>query len=176
MFEKKSKYTHDELIKCGEGKLFDAPIPKLPLPPMLMFDRFTEVSETGGLFDKGIIRAELDITKDMWFFDCHFQGDPVMPGCLGLDAVWQMLGFYLGWLGHVGKGRALGCGEVKFKGQVFQDVGTVEYRIDIKRVIARKLIMAVGDGTVSCGGEVIYNCNDLKVALFNDEATEGGQS
>ena len=173
MFEKKSTYIREELIKCGEGKLFDAPIPRLPLPPMLMFDRFTKVSETGGLFDSGVICAELDIKKDLWFFDCHFKGDPVMPGCLGLDAVWQMLGFYLGWLGYVGKGRALGCGEVKFKGQIFPDSGVVEYKIDIKRIISRKLTMAVGDGTVSCAGDVIYQCNDLKVALFNDEVTEG---
>ncbi|NQZ00854.1 MAG: bifunctional 3-hydroxydecanoyl-ACP dehydratase/trans-2-decenoyl-ACP isomerase [Bdellovibrionales bacterium] len=173
MFEKKSTYSREELIQCGEGKLFDAGIPRLPLPPMLMFDRFTEVSESGGVHDKGVIKAELDITKDLWFFECHFRGDPVMPGCLGLDAVWQMLGFYLGWLGNVGKGRALGCGEVKFTDQILPDSELVEYQVDIKRIIARKLVMGVADATVSCGGKVLYNCKDLKVALFNDESTEG---
>jgi 3-hydroxyacyl-[acyl-carrier protein] dehydratase/trans-2-decenoyl-[acyl-carrier protein] isomerase len=173
MFEKKSSYSKEELIACGEGRLFDAGIPRLPLPPMLMFDRFTEVSESGGAYDKGTIKAELDIKKDLWFFDCHFQDDPVMPGCLGLDAVWQMLGFYLGWMGNVGKGRALGCGEVKLTDQILPEAEVVEYSVDVKRVISRKLIMGVGDGTVSCQGKVIYQCKNLKVALFNEESTEG---
>ena len=173
MFEKKSFYTKEELILCGEGRLFDAGMPRLPLPPMLMFDRFTEVSESGGAFGKGFIVAELEISKDLWFFDCHFRGDPVMPGCLGLDAVWQMLGFYLGWLGNVGKGRALGCGEVKFTDQILPDSEIVEYRVDIKRVITRKLIMGIGDGVVSCKGKTLYQCQDLKVALFNEDLGRG---
>lgn len=172
MFEKQSSYSRQELIQCGEGKLFEAGIPRLPLPPMLMFDRFVDVSETGGAHGKGVIKAELDIKKDLWFFDCHFKDDPVMPGCLGLDAVWQMLGFYLGWMGNVGKGRALGCGEVKFTDQILPETEKVEYSVDIKRVISRKLVMGVADGTVSANGEVLYHCKDLKVALFNDKSTE----
>lgn len=167
MFERKSTYSKEELILCGEGKLFDTGLPQLPLPPMLMFDRFTHLSDQGGAFGKGEMTAELDIHKDLWFFDCHFKNDPVMPGCLGLDAVWQMLGFYLGWLGNSGKGRALGCGEVKFTDQILPDSGLVEYRIDIKRVITRKLVLAIADGTVSCNGKVLYKCDDLKVGLFN---------
>ena len=167
MFEKKSTYSREELIRCGEGKLFDSGMPRLPLPPMLMFDRFTHVSEEGGEFGTGEMKAELDITRDLWFFECHFRDDPVMPGCLGLDAVWQMLGFYLGWLGNSGKGRALGCGKVKFSDQILPDAELVEYRLDIKRIITRKLVMGVADATVSCRGQVLYNCDDLKVGLFN---------
>lgn len=133
---------------------------------MLMFDRITEVSRDGGSHGKGVICAELDIKPELWFFDCHFQGDPVMPGCLGLDAMWQLVGFYLGWLGALGRGRALGSGEVKFSGQVMPDSQLLTYQIDIKRIIMRKLVMGVADGTVSADGKVIYQGKDLKVGLF----------
>lgn len=167
MFEKKSSYSRDELILCGQGELFDGGQPKLPLPPMLMFDRFTHISEEGGLFGKGEMVAELDINKDLWFFSCHFQDDPVMPGCLGLDALWQMVGFYLGWIGNRGKGRALGCGQVKFTDQILPNSEMVQYKIDIKRVMSRKLILGIADGVVMSNGKVLYQCEDLKVGLFN---------
>ncbi len=137
---------------------------------MLMFDRITHVSETGGAHDKGEIRAELDVNPDLWFFACHFQGDPVMPGCLGLDAMWQLVGFYLGWLGAPGKGRALGVGEVKFTGMVEPTVKKVEYVIDFKRVILRRLKMAIADGVMKADGETIYSASDLKVGLFTPDA------
>jgi 3-hydroxyacyl-[acyl-carrier protein] dehydratase/trans-2-decenoyl-[acyl-carrier protein] isomerase len=133
---------------------------------MLMFDRITHISEEGGLFDKGEIRAELDVTPDLWFFDCHFQGDPVMPGCLGLDAMWQLIGFYLGWAGGEGRGRALGSGEVKFYGQVLPTAKTVRYQIDIKRVIKRKLFMGLADAKLFVDDREIYSATDLKVGLF----------
>lgn len=167
-FEPKSSYSYDELIQCGKGELFGPGNAKLPLPPMLMFDRITEVSETGGEYDKGFIVAELDIKPDLWFFECHFDGDPVMPGCLGLDSIWQMLGFYLGWTGAPGSGRALGVGEVKFTGQVLPDVRLVTYRVDIKRLINRKLVLGIGDGIVQADGETIYEAKDLKVGLFEN--------
>lgn len=167
VFERKSTYTKEDLVLCGEGKLFDSGLPRLPLPPMLMFDRFTEVSENGGQFEKGLIRAELDIHQDLWFFQCHFKEDPVMPGCLGLDALWQMLGFYLGWLGNSGKGRALGCGEVKFTDQVLPESGVVEYKVEVKKLIQRKLVMGVADAELNCDGKKLYSCKDIKVALFN---------
>lgn len=167
MFEKKSSYTYEELVKCGQGELFDGGLPRLPLPPMLMFDRFTHISDQGGAHGLGEMTAELDIKKDLWFFGCHFKEDPVMPGCLGLDALWQMLGFYLGWMGNKGKGRALGCGEVKFTDQVLPEAERIQYRIDIKRIISRKLILGIADGQLVCGGKTIYQCNDLKVGLFN---------
>ena len=144
--KKKSSYTYKELISCGNGELFGHGNAKLPLPPMLMFDRITEIRENEGSFKKGVLKAELDIKDDLWFFDCHFKEDPVMPGCLGLDAMWQLLGFYLGWLGQPGKGRALGVGEVKFTGQVLKTVKKVTYHISLKRLILRKLIMGVADG------------------------------
>lgn len=167
MFEQKPTYSRDELILCGQGELFDGGNPRLPSPPMLMFDRFTLISTEGGTYGKGEMIAELDIKKDLWFFDCHFQGDPVMPGCLGLDALWQMVGFYLGWLGNSGKGRALGCGQIKFSDQILPDSGLVRYKIDIKRIITRRLIMGVADGQVLCDDKVLYNCEDLKVGLFS---------
>ena len=169
MAERKSSFTYEELLSCGRGELFGPGNAQLPLPPMLMFDRISEVSETGGANNKGLIRAELDITEDLWFFACHFQGDPVMPGCLGLDALWQLVGFYLGWLGAPGKGRALGVGEVKFTGMVVPTVKKVEYVIDLKRVILRRLNMAIADGVMKADGEVIYSANDLKVGLFTPE-------
>lgn len=169
MFVPKTSYNRDELIACGKGELFTKEGPPLPSPPMLMFDRFTNVTEKGGAYDLGEMDAELDITKDLWFFDCHFKGDPVMPGCLGVDALWQMLGFYLGWLGCVGKGRALGCGEVKFTGQILPDAKLVKYHLDLKRVIKRRLIMGIADGSVSVDDKVIYTCKDLRVGLFKDQ-------
>ena len=164
--KKKSSYKYEELIDCGKGKLFGPGNAKLPLPPMLMFDRITEINNDQGVFKKGLIKAELDIKDDHWFFECHFNKDPVMPGCLGLDAMWQLVGFYLGWLGQPGKGRALGVGEVKFTGQVLQTVKKVTYHISLKRLILRKLIMGVADGIMKADGKLIYQVKDMKVGLF----------
>jgi len=166
--QQKSSYTYDDLISCAKGTLFGPGNAKLPMPPMLMFDRITSVTEAGGLYDKGTLVAELDVNPDLWFFACHFEGDPVMPGCLGLDAVWQLLGFYLGWTGALGSGRALGVGEVKFTGQVLPEAKKVTYRLDIKRVINRKLVLGIADGTVEVDGKVIYEAKDLKVGLFEN--------
>ena len=166
---KKNSYSYNELINCGEGKLLGPGNAKLPLPPMLMFDRITEINDDNGAFKKGSLKEELDITKNHWFFECHFKDDPVMPGCLGLDAMWQLVGFYLGWLGQPGKGRALGVGEVKFTGQVLQKVKKVTYHISLKRLILRKLILGVGDGVLKADGETIYEAKDMKVGLFSPE-------
>ena len=166
--QQKSSYTYDDLISCAKGTLFGPGNAKLPMPPMLMFDRITEITAAGGAFDKGTLVAELDVKPDLWFFACHFEGDPVMPGCLGLDAVWQLLGFYLGWTGALGSGRALGVGEVKFTGQVLPEAKKVTYRLDIKRVINRKLVLGIADGTVEVDGKVIYEAKDLKVGLFEN--------
>ncbi|MEN8107378.1 MAG: bifunctional 3-hydroxydecanoyl-ACP dehydratase/trans-2-decenoyl-ACP isomerase [Pseudomonadota bacterium] len=163
---RKSSYTYDELIECGHGRLFGPGNAQLPLPPMLMFDRITSISDTGGAWKKGQIIAELDITPELWFFQCHFDGDPVMPGCLGLDAMWQLVGFFLGWNGGPGRGRALGAGDVKFTGQVTQKNKLVSYRIDMKRVIQRKLNMGIADGVVSVDGREIYHASSLRVGLF----------
>lgn len=159
-------YNYDELIESGLHGVFGPGNAQLPAPPMLMFDRITHISETGGANDKGVITAELDINPDLWFFDCHFVGDPVMPGCLGLDAMWQLVGFFLGWGGSPGRGRALGVGEVKFTGQVTPDVKKVKYTIDLKRVIRRRLVLGIADGTMEADGEVIYRAKDLRVGLF----------
>lgn len=167
-FEPKSSYTYDDIISCGNGELFGPGNAKLPLPPMLMFDRITKVSDDGGAYGKGAIEAEFDIKPDLWFFDCHFKGDPVMPGCLGLDALWQLLGFYLGWTGSPGSGRALGLGELKFTGQVQQSTKRVKYVVDLKRVMKGKLVLGIGDGTVYADGEAIYHAKGLKVGLFNN--------
>lgn len=164
----RTSFDYDDLIACGHGKLFGPGNAQLPLPPMLMFDRITEISEDGGEHGKGIIRAELDIKPDLWFFGCHFEGDPVMPGCLGLDALWQMLGFFLGWIGAPGKGRALSTGSVKFTGMVVPSVKRVEYIVDLKRVIRRKLVLGIGDGRLLADGEPIYHAEDLRVGLFAD--------
>ncbi len=166
MHTQQHSYTLEELLQCGRGELFGPGNAELPLPPMLMFDRITHISAQGGSHDKGIIVAELDVSPDLWFFGCHFQNDPVMPGCLGLDAMWQMVGFYLGWMGGPGRGRALGVGEVKFRGQVLPQSKLVTYRINLKRVIMRKLVMGIADAEMECDGKVIYEANDLRVGLF----------
>ena len=166
---RKNSFDYDKLIECGEGLLFGKGNAQLPLPPMLMFDRITDINEGGGEFSKGEIIAELDIKSDLWFFNCHFKNDPVMPGCLGLDAMWQLVGFYLGWLGQPGKGRALGVGEVKFTGQVLQTVKKVTYHISLKRLILRKLILGVADGTLKADGHPIYHAKDMKVGLFTGD-------
>ena len=163
---KPTSYDRDELLKCGHGELFGPGNAQLPTPNMLMMDRITLISETGGEYNKGEIKAELDIDPGLWFFECHFPGDPVMPGCLGLDAMWQLVGFHLGWLGHPGKGRALGVGEVKFTGQVLPTAKKVSYQIDIKRVIARGLILGIADGSVTVDGREIYTAKGLRVGLF----------
>lgn len=163
---KQNSFSREELLACGHGELFGPGNARLPLPNMLMMDRILNISETGGLHDKGQIIAELDINPDLWFFGCHFESDPVMPGCLGLDAMWQLVGFYLGWRGNAGRGRALGCGEVKFTGQVLPHHKKVTYQIDFKRVIERKLVMGIADGIMSVDGREIYTAQDLRVGLF----------
>jgi 3-hydroxyacyl-[acyl-carrier protein] dehydratase/trans-2-decenoyl-[acyl-carrier protein] isomerase len=162
----KSSYTYEELLECGHARMFGPGNAQLPLPPMLMIDRIVSISDTGGQYDKGQIIAELDVKTDLWFFDCHFDGDPVMPGCLGLDAMWQLVGFYLGWAGSPGRGRALGAGEVKFTGQVTPKNTLITYRIDMKRVIQRKLNMGIADGVMEVDGRVIYSASSLRVGLF----------
>ena len=166
MLDRRGSYEYEDLLACGRGEMFGPGNAQLPLPPMLMFDRITQVSETGGEHGKGLITAEFDIRPDLWFFPCHFQGDPVMPGCLGVDALWQMLGFFLGWLGAPGRGRALGVGEVKFTGMVTPAVKKVEYVVDLKRVILRKLNLGIADGLLKADGETIYTASDLRVGLF----------
>jgi len=163
---RQSSYTRDELIACAHGKLFGANNGRLPLPNMLMFDRITHITADGGAHWKGYVEAELDIKPDLWFFTCHFESDPVMPGCLGLDALWQLLGFYLTWRGNPGRGRALGVGEVRFTGQVLPTAHKVCYEIDVTRVIERKLILGVGNGRVLVDGRPIYTANNLRVGLF----------
>lgn len=161
-----SSYTKEELVACGHGELFGEGNARLPKDKMLMVDRITNIDRDGGSNGKGEIVAELDINPDLWFFECHFENDPVMPGCLGLDAMWQLVGFYLGWRGNPGKGRALGAGEIKFTGEILPTAGIVTYQIDLKRVIERKLIMGIADGTVAVDGEVIYTAKDLRVGLY----------
>ena len=164
---KKNSYSQDDLINCGKGKLFGPGNAKLPLPPMLMFDRITEINDNKGVFKKGLIKAELDIKKDLWFFDCHFKEDPVMPGCLGLDAMWQLVGFYLGWTGNPGKGRALGVGTVKFTGEVLQNVKLVKYEIDMKKIMSPGgTTVGLANGKVLADDKKIYSAESLKVGLF----------
>ena len=167
MTDRPSAYGYDELLACGRGELFGPGNAQLPLPPMLMFDRITHISDKGGSHNRGEVRAELDVNPDLWFFACPFQGDPVMPGCLGLDALWQMTGLFLGWGGSPGRGRALG-GEVKFTGQVTNDVKLVEYGIDVRRVLRGKLALGITDGWVKADGKLIYEAKDLRVGLFTD--------
>ncbi|NOY40534.1 MAG: bifunctional 3-hydroxydecanoyl-ACP dehydratase/trans-2-decenoyl-ACP isomerase [Planctomycetes bacterium] len=169
MQNQKESYSHDDLIEHANGNLFGEGFGRLPLPPMLMFDRIPSVTKDGGAYGRGQIEGEFDIDPELWFFQCHFKDDPVMPGCLGLDAMWQMVGFFLGWLGNKGKGRALGVGEVKFRGMVLPDAKLVSYHIDIRRVINRRLVYGVGDGVVKVDGEPIYEAKGMRVGLF-----EGG--
>ncbi|GAA5317411.1 MAG: 3-hydroxyacyl-[acyl-carrier-protein] dehydratase FabA [Candidatus Pelagadaptatus aseana] len=165
---RKNSYNRDDLLECGHGRMFGEGNAQLPVPNMLMLDRIIEINSDGGAHGKGEIRAELDITPDLWFFDCHFPGDPVMPGCLGLDAMWQLVGFFLAWKGNKGRGRALGSGEVKFTGQILPTAKKVTYQIDLKRVIERKLVMGIADGSVSVDGREIYTAKDLRVGLFQN--------
>ena len=162
-----SHFEFEDLLRCGRGEMFPEG-PQLPLPPMLMFDRISEVAEAGGQYGKGVVRAVLDVRPDLWFFPCHFKGDPVMPGCLGLDALLQLLGFFLGWVGAAGKGRALGLGELKFSGQVLPTMKKVVYGLEIKRVMRSKLVLGIADGWLEADGSVIYRAMDLKVGLFRD--------
>ncbi len=164
--QRKTSFSYEELLRCGRGEMFGPGNAQLPLPPLLMFDRIISITENGGTHNKGQIIAELDIKPDLWFFGCHFEGDPVMPGCLGLDAMWQLLGFYLGWLGGPGHGRALGAGEVKFTGQVTPKNHLVSYRVDIRRLIMRKLYMGIADAVMEVDGRPIYAAADLRVGLF----------
>jgi 3-hydroxyacyl-[acyl-carrier protein] dehydratase/trans-2-decenoyl-[acyl-carrier protein] isomerase len=159
-------YSREQLLASARGELFGPGAARLPDDPMLMFDRITEIREAAGEHGKGIVRAELDVRPDLWFFGCHFHGDPVMPGCLGLDAMWQLTGFFMTWSGARGRGRALGCGEVKFTGQVLPQARLVEYEIHISRMINRKLVMAVSDARMRVDGREIYTAKDLRVGMF----------
>ncbi|MBI1386538.1 MAG: 3-hydroxyacyl-[acyl-carrier-protein] dehydratase FabA [Rhizobiales bacterium] len=166
MVDRQAQYSYEELLQCGRGELFGPGNAQLPLPPMLMFDRIVRISEDGGEHGKGQVVAELDVRPDLWFFDCHFKGDPVMPGCLGLDALWQLTGFFLGWLGEPGRGRAISVGEVKFSGMVLPSVKLVRYEVELRRVIRRRLVLGIADGKVIADGETIYVAQDLRVGLF----------
>ena len=168
--ERASSFDYEDLLACGRGELFGPGNAQLPLPPMLMFDRITSIREDGGEHGKGEVRAELDVKPDLWFFACHFKGDPVMPGCLGLDALWQMLGFFLAWLGSPGRGRALSLGETKFSGMVLPTVKLVQYGLEIKRVLRSKLVLGVADGWLKADGSTIYRAKDLRVGLFQGDA------
>ena len=168
MNTKKNSYTREELLECGEAKMFGEGNAQLPLPPMLMFDRIVSITEQGGTYGNGEIIAELDINPKLWFFDCHFRGDSVMPGCLGLDAMWQLIGFYLGWRGGLGRGRALGAGEIKFKGQVLPTAQKITYRINLKRLMMRKLVLGIADAIMEIDNREIYSGKDLRVGLFKE--------
>ena len=170
MSEQKHSYTFEDLIECAKGRLFGPGNAQLPLPPMLMFDRIVKISDTGGRYGKGEIVAELDVKPDLWFFACHFKGDPVMPGCLPLDALWQLLGFFLGWMKAPGRGRALGVGEVKFTGMIVPTVKKLTYHVHLKRVVLRKLVLGIADGFVYADDKPAYEVTGLKVGLFQDAA------
>ena len=163
---RKNSYSYEDLLQCAHGLMFGPGNAQLPLPPMLMLDRITKITADGGVYEKGVIEAEFDIKPDLWFFDCHFENDPVMPGCLGLDAMWQLVGFFLGWLGGMGSGRALSVGEVKFNGQVLKSAKTLTYYITIKRVIMRKLVLGIADGVLDVDGTPIFEAKDIRVGLF----------
>jgi 3-hydroxyacyl-[acyl-carrier protein] dehydratase/trans-2-decenoyl-[acyl-carrier protein] isomerase len=169
MSERRSSFDYEDLLACGRGEMFGQGNAQLPLPPMLMFDRIIEVDETGGAHGKGLVRAELAVKPDLWFFACHFKNDPVMPGCLGLDALWQLCGFFLGWLGQPGRGRALGVGEVKFSNQILPNVKKIVYGVDLKRVFKGKLILGIADGWLEADTRRIYEAKDLKVGLFKPD-------
>ena len=173
MLNRRNGYDYEDLLACARGEMFGPGNAQLPLPPMLMFDRITEINDDGGEFGKGLVRAELDVKPDLWFFGCHFKNDPVMPGCLGLDALWQMVGFYLGWTGGEGRGRALGLNELKFSGQVLPEARKVVYNVDIKRVMRSKLVLGIADGWLSVDEQIIYRAKDLKVGQFKQRTSLG---
>lgn len=172
--QRASSFSYKDLIECAQGRLFGPGNAQLPMPPMLMFDRITRISDSGGSNDKGEVEAEFDIKPDLWFFKCHFEGDPVMPGCLGMDALWQLLGFTLGWLGGLGSGRAISVGEVKFTGQVLPSAKLLRFQLDIKRLIMRRLTMGIADGRVLCDGELVFEAKDIRVGLFSNPTVAEG--
>jgi len=165
--QEKNSFDYDDLINCAKGKMFGPGNPQLPMPPMLMCDRINHIDNHSGPYGKGQINAELNLKPDLWFFDCHFVDDPVMPGCLGMDALWQLVGFFLGWSGGKGRGRALSVGEIKFSGQILPKNKLVTFKLDIKRLIMRRLVVGIADGKVICDGEVVFDANDIRVGLFS---------